>query len=499
MILTTILAGFIIQFSNKATKNSKVVTSTGKSFTHIKINLDYLVQKEPWRLGASLKLLSSLDCRKWIEKSHKFLKRHGYRDLPSILAAKLESNQCHQVYFQQSDDEPIPILPRLNNSVERHLQQDGTYVLAGQGGLSWQIAKVLEAKGVRNIVLLSRSGASSEASRRNLAFLQKRGVNVKAIKVDICDTEALSQAAEDIRQTMPPVRGMFQCAAVIRDSVFDNMTYDDWQAATQPKTIGSWNLFSLFPNDMDFFIFLSSSTGVIGNRGQANYAAGNAFQDALARHIDSRGVMRSVSIDLGPVLGAGMLANDIRTLDILKSSGFFAIRLQDFTCIVERAISGFMDNNTRMPSQVVTAVGTGGLILQNKPADPYWTRTALFTHLNKVDMPPGWDAFSADKAGTEKSIKNILAQATSPEEAESVLCAGLVQMLAQSMNMDSLDVDPGRSPSVYGVDSLIAVGVRNWVFRECEVDVSVFEVLSDLSISKLCSLIVEKGGFGTNV
>ena len=83
------------------------------------------------------------------------------------------------------------------------------------------------------------------------------------------------------------------------------MTYTDWVLATRPKIQGSNNLHNLMPKDLDFFVFLSSSAGVIGARGQANYAAGNGFQDALATHRRKKGI-KAVSLDLGPILGAGV-------------------------------------------------------------------------------------------------------------------------------------------------------------------------------------------------
>ncbi|KAK8132626.1 Type I Iterative PKS [Apiospora kogelbergensis] len=391
-------------------------------------------------------------------------------------------------------------------SVRGSIRRDATYVLAGQGGLAMQIAKLLAENGAQHIALLSRSGGSSKDSQDNMAFLQKRGVSVKVFKVDICDAIALQREIHAIEQTMPQVKGVFQCAATIRDSVFDNMTHSDWQAAVQPKTVGTWNLYKLFPRHMDFFIFLSSSAGVIGSRGQANYAAGNAFQDALARHINTHTgtSMRAASIDLGPVLGAGMLAEDPRTLDMLKASGFFGVRLQDFLCVVERAIAGSTTTAADgFPAQVVMGVGTGGLIRQNKPADPYWTRTALFARLNQVDLPEDDGSLEGVVTGEnegQQSVKHLLAQAAGEgtDEAQAIVSTGLRYMLAQSMSLrGGIDeVDEGRAPAAYGVDSLVAVGVRNWVFRECGVDVSVFEVLSDMSIFDLSGTIVQRGEFG---
>ncbi|ORY55289.1 uncharacterized protein BCR38DRAFT_491200 [Pseudomassariella vexata] len=482
-------SGHIVCFTKRDMTSGTTVDFTGKTFTSNVLDLAYLIKHQPRRLGESFQFLCSFDLKEWMPP---LVTKCDYDDLPKAIGACGEDSHCGPTYCQPSESKPVPILPPRPHPVSKYLHEDATYVLAGQGGLGMQIAKLLASYGVKNIALLSRSGASSETSQMCLAFLKNRGVNVSVMKVDLCDRDSLATVVADIKRTMPPIKGLFQCAAKIRDAVFDNMTHDDWDAATGPKTKGSMHLYELFPRDMDFFIFLSSSAGVIGNRGQANYAVGNAFQDALARHIDAKGQMRSVSIDLGPVLGAGMLAEDPATLDKLKASGFFGIRLKDFERVVERAITGYTVGDERIPPQVVIGVGTGGLIRQNKPADPYWTRTALFSHLNKVDMPPESESTAAEGSSAEKSVKFLLSQVTDTEDAQVIVCKGLMHMLAQSMNMKVDDVDEGKPLSAYGVDSLVAVGVRNWVFRECGVDVSVFEVLSDSSIAELSAKIVKK-------
>ncbi|KAI1865108.1 hypothetical protein JX265_008155 [Neoarthrinium moseri] len=484
--------GHIITLANQETRSLQAVDSNGKVFSYSVLDLPYLAKKEPWRLDESVRSRCSTDIRKWTTPCCCFLDKYDYSQLPEAFESMAQDSQCDMAYCVPSKAKQVPIVPRRVHPVAHHLRDDGTYVLAGQGGLGMQIARLLERNGTKNVALISRSGASSKESQATLSFLQNRGVNVKVVKVDICDKEALRSVVDDIKRTMPRIRGLFQCAATIRDAVFDNMTYEDWQAAVRPKTTGSLNLYDLFPQDMDFFIFLSSSAGVIGTRGQANYAAGNAFQDALARHISSRGIMRSVSIDLGPVLGAGMLAEDPTMLEKLKTSGFMPIRLQDFDCIIERAITGFVDGDDRIPAQIVVGVGTGGLIRQNKPADPYWARTALFTHLNKVDLPPDTAESSTNIEGSEQSVKALLSQAADEEGAQAIVTAGLSQVLARSMNMKAVDIDDAKSPNAYGVDSLVAIGVRNWVYRECDVDVSVFEILSDTSIAELSATIVDR-------
>lgn len=454
-----------------------------------------LIERQARRLGDALAIV----CPKLLSGEYKVRKldpdlEYDSSNLEAAFSA-LDSNESGaQICWRRLASKPVPIAARPSRPTSDYIREGATYVLSGGlGGLGIEITKLLATNGAKNIAFLSRSGETSELSKSYLDVLRSRGIKVRIFKVDICDSDALSRAANEIRQSMPPVKGVFQCAAVLRDSVFENMTYEDWQIATRPKTIGSWNLHQTFADDLDFFIFLSSSAGVIGNRGQANYAAGNAFQDSLARYINTKtdGATHAVSVDLGPVLGAGMLAEDPRTLDILKASGFFGIRLQDFKHIMESAIKGHTPDDQKMPAQVVTGVGTGGLTRQNKPADPYWTRTALFTHLNQVDMPVG-PAVSGEDSAPQDAMRTLLAQAVDAEEAKAIVSRGLREMLSKSMNMQAADVDESRPPSAYGVDSLVAVGVRNWVFRECEADVSIFEVLSETSIADLSATIVQR-------
>ena len=87
------------------------------------------------------------------------------------------------------------------------------------------------------------------------------------------------------------------------------MTFDDWETSIKPKVQDSWNLHSMLPRDLDFFILLSSISGVIGNGGQANYAAGNTSMDALANYRIAHGE-KAVSLDLGWMEAEGVVAEN---------------------------------------------------------------------------------------------------------------------------------------------------------------------------------------------
>ncbi len=376
---------------------------------------------------------------------------------------------------------------------------DETYLLVGGlGGLGRSIAQLLVTNGARHLAFISRSGCSSAEAQQFLQSLERNhGVNVRVYAVDACDMAALSAILQDtVASEMPRICGVFHCAAVLKDAVFDNMSFENWTTAFKPKATASWNTVQSIEalGYEPFYVFLASSAGVIGTRGQANHAAGNAFLDSLAKSLRIRG-KRAISVDLGPILGAGMLTEDDSILDILRASGFYGIRHQDFLKVMKHAVTMETFRDQPLAPQIILGVGTGGLMAQNEPADPYWSRTALYSFLNIVDAPKP-DLSAPSRRSSVTDVKSQLMHCTDIATAISIVCTGLSNMLAKSMNMLTEEIDVMRPANVYGVDSLVAVGVRSWVLGNCKVQVSVFEVMSDMTILDLSKSIVEKGQIG---
>lgn len=275
------------------------------------------------------------------------------------------------------------------------------------------------------------------------------------------------------------------------------MTHEDWVAVTRSKTVGSWNLFSVMQESSTTFLgqlrqkpwilFLSSASGVIGNRGQASYAAGNVFQDALAHHAKFQG-FHAASLDFGPVLGAGILEREEGILETLRASGFFGIQPDDFLTVVESAICGEVTKGAILPTQVVIGVGTGGLIHQNRPSDPYWARSALYSVLSRVDLPPG-DLSELSESNVH--LANPNAAGGRDNTAESI-AQDLAAVFAKNMSMKAADVDLHKPLENFGVDSLVATAVRSWVFTRTGVTVSPYDLMGGKSIDALATMLVEK-------
>lgn len=266
------------------------------------------------------------------------------------------------------------------------------------------------------------------------------------------------------------------------------MTSADLSAALHPKVQGSWNLHALLPNNLQFFIMLSSSAGIGGSRGQGNYAAGNTYQDALANHRASKG-LAATSIDVGMILGVGFVAENLEAIEHLKSQGFIGIREEEFHTILASAITGYGKGDTPLPCQIITGLGTGGMIKQSgMQEEPSLFADAKFAHMRHVDT----HTLAVESHDTTGHLQTMLAEVTSLTSATEIVCEALIAKLAKSMMMPVEDLEASKPVNMYGVDSLVAVEIRNWIFREIKADVSVFDILSSVPLAALSAKVASK-------
>jgi len=371
------------------------------------------------------------------------------------------------------------------------LEANATYVIAGGlGGLGRSVARWMADRGAKNLVLLSRSGPRTEEARVFLAELKHRGVRAEAPACDVTDLDAMRKVFNIDLADMPPVKGCIQGSMVRRDELLENLSFDAYNQGAACKTIGSWNLHSVLPSGLDFFILLSSASGLVGLRGQTNYNAGNTYEDALARYRVSRGE-KAISLDLGAMIDDGLLAENPELLKRVLVYGalnpvtrrqFFAIL--DYFCDPARPIA------SPAASQVVIGLGTGGGTgLDAVDLGKY----PIFRHMAVEAMKNG-----AGQGGScEENINYTELIAASPTlvDAANIIVDALVNRLARSLSsMEGIEVDVHKPLHTYGVDSLLAIELRKWMAKEFKADIAVFEVVGGSTFSALGVLAAGRSG-----
>ncbi len=185
------------------------------------------------------------------------------------------------------------------------LHPNRTYLITGGlGGIGLAVAQWLADQGVRHIALNGRREPDVMA-QKVITQLRDQGVDVHMVLADVTQAAQIERMLAELDAEMPPLTGVFHSVGVLRDGALLNQSWSRFEAVLGPKVLGGWHLHRrLAERDLDLFVLFASTVGVLGNRGQANHGAANAFLDQLARHRRALG-LPAVSIDWGAWAGIG--------------------------------------------------------------------------------------------------------------------------------------------------------------------------------------------------
>ncbi|RAH59477.1 polyketide synthase [Aspergillus piperis CBS 112811] len=359
---------------------------------------------------------------------------------------------------------------------------NATYLIAGGlGGLGQSMINWLVSRGARNILILSRSGGKDAESRKYLDQLKAGGLNVQVYACDVAEEGELSTALTDAAHHMPPIRGCIQAAMVLQDVGFESMSHDDWQAAVKPKAQGSWNLHKLLPRGLDFFLMLASMNGVVGHIGQANYAAGNTFQDALAHHRKKCGE-NAATLDLGLFTFAGRVARDPKLLKIMLSIlPHKPITEAEFHALLDVYCNPVVCKEKGLPCQV-----SFGMRSQDEGAalKAYWVGKPMFRYIAQQRLSEG----QRERQGQSIDLSAAFRGAESLADATAAVIKALTTKLARTLSVEEDNLNEHKALHQYGVDSLVAVELRNWFAKELQAEVATFDIIGRATITSLAGV-----------
>ncbi|KAI9658377.1 MAG: putative PKS/NRPS-like protein biosynthetic cluster [Bathelium mastoideum] len=491
------------------TINSRLEMSKfARNVTFAAVNLVSLVRERPM-----------VAAKVWADVMHLFRARqlHGPTPLTTYSVSQLEAalrlmqggKHIGKLVLIHNDGDLVKASPYLVSARETLFSPDASYLLVGgMGGLGRAIALWMLRNGAKNFIFASRRGLDRPEAQDLQSVLQASGARVMVCKCDVSDAADVRRLSEQYRH-LPAVKGVIHGAMVLQDSFLFNMSVADYKKVVKPKVQGTWNLHELFKHDaLDFFVMLSSTAGIIGNASQAAYAASSTFQDSFASYRRSRGLAAS-TIDLGVILGIGYVAQNQDLARALDRQGFEGTDEDGLMALLHSAIlasaappatvetfpgktvteEGFFKGCEVQEAHIVTGLGEwreGSMDAFNRPIFSLFRRNGEISAGRNHDGQADNTQLRND-ASTKIRLRGALQMTKSHEEASKIVCDGLIAK-ASSLTMTPMEEISASQPlSIYGMDSLVAVEMRNWISKEMDAAVSILELMANIPVQALAA------------
>ena len=291
----------------------------------------------------------------------------------------------------------------------------------------------------------------------------------------------IARVLQTIKTTMPPLQGIIHAAGVIDDGILEQQNWERLNRAMAPKVKGTWNLHQLTQNlPLDFFVCFSSVASLLGSPGQGNYAAANAFMDALVHHRQAVG-LPGLSINWGLWKESGMAAH----LGSLVQNRIAAQGVE--TIAPHQGLQILTDLLIKDALQVGVLPINWSKFLQQFPAG---SEPSLLFEIAQQQRQPA--AVITQETPPEKQEFLPQLQDAIPSERPSLLTAYTQKLVAKVLGINLSEIDIEQPLINLGVDSFMSVELKNEIKTNINVDVPVVKFLEGINVTTLVSLLDEQ-------
>jgi len=416
-----------------------------------------------------------------------------FRSLLDELAPRLESGELkplpHRVFPVEQTGEAmrhvgraervgkvvVAIAPETARASCPHrtgIRGEATYLITGGlGGLGLHVARWLVERGARQLVLTSRRAATTPEQSDAIRRLRETRAEVRVMPADVSRSEAVERLIETLRTAPAPLRGVIHAAGVLDDGLLRFQDWPRFECVMAPKVAGAWNLHRLTRDlPLDFFVLFSSGVGLVGSHGQGNYAAANAFLDALA-HARRAAGLPAVSIAWGPWAELGMTAAmDARARARMTEIGLHPIGREEGLAVLGRLLEG-------APPHVAAMRVDWRRLAATFPPAPFWAELAEKPQPSREAAP---------------AVLDRLRDAP-PVERADLLIAHLRREVAGVLGWSSPErVGPRDKLFDLGMDSLTSVELRHRLERNLNCSLPLTLAFDYPSVAALAEYLTEQ-------
>ena len=355
-------------------------------------------------------------------------------------------------------------------------RRDSTYLITGGlGALGLQVAQWMMENGAEHLVLAGRSGNRDIVSDQ-IREMEQAGAEILVAKADVSQAGQLERILKEIEQSLPPLRGIIHAAGILDDGILLQFSWDRFSRVMAPKVEGAWNLHTLtLEKPLDFFVLFSSTASFLGSPGQGNYAAANAFMDALAHHRHTRG-LPGLSINWGPWSDAGMAAN----LGNRDKRRMGSMGIEMMTPAQGLHMLGELMKQD-IAQIAVQPVNWKVFLNSFKTGEAPPILSDLAHHIGAREQLPG----------KEMELLSLLNEASSSSR-EDLLIKYIQDGVSNVLCLGDSHIDIEQPLNELGMDSLMAVELRLSIEFGLELELPIEKVLDGSSIADLVTLLNEQ-------